>query len=201
MSVDDRIEPYAGAIRKLLKGVVYHDDAVWRQIRDYELPIRDYLIRIGLDLHLDEAYNFAFLKDASRDEDKPDSLPALTTRYRLSFIDTLLLVLLRERLDEHEMRDVDGAKLILREEDFIEMLGVFMGEHPDARKIEQGTQTSINRLVKMGFLTKRTDSAYEVRPLIRAKVTADEMNLLKERLTNYVQQDDDMDEDDDDTLA
>jgi hypothetical protein len=44
--------PYASAIRKLLKGVVYHDDPVWIQIRDYELPIREYFDKIGLGVHV-----------------------------------------------------------------------------------------------------------------------------------------------------
>src|SRR5687768_8978652 len=109
---DERIEPYAAAVRKLLKGVIYHDDPSWIQVRDYELPIRDYLAKIGLGLHLDEIGSFAYLYDQTRDEDQQNSLPALTSRRNLSFSDTLLLVLLRERLDEHEMRDLDGTKLL-----------------------------------------------------------------------------------------
>ncbi|HRL13504.1 MAG TPA: DUF4194 domain-containing protein, partial [Aggregatilineales bacterium] len=106
------VEPYAAAVRKLLRGVVYHDDPVWIQIRDYELPIREYLGKIGLGMHLDGIGNFAYLYDMSRAEDAQGGLPALTGRRELSFSDSLLLVLLRERLDEHEMRDLDGVSLL-----------------------------------------------------------------------------------------
>lgn len=188
------LEPYAAAVRKLLRGVVYHDDSVWSQIRDYELPIRTYLGKIGLGLYLDEIGSFAYLYDKSRDEDSQSALPALTGRRKLSFPDTLLLVLLRERLDEHEMRDLDGTRLIVSVDDLAEMLGVFMEGHPDARKIEQNVDSSISRLKRYGFLTERSDGRFEVRPLIRAKVNADELEGLKARLKAYLGQYTDMDE-------
>jgi len=195
--LDEHIEPYAAAVRKLLKGVVYHDDTVaWQQIRDYEYPIRDYLSKIGLGMHLDEIGNFAYLYDDSRDNDNQDVLPALTSRRNLSFPDTLLLVLLRERLDEHEMRDLDGADLILSDEDLLDMIQVFTQDYGDARKIESNTTTSVNRLVRYGFLTKRRDGRYTVRPLIRAKINADELESIKTRLVAHVKQDGEMEGDD-----
>ena len=176
-----QFEPYAAAVRKLLKGVIYHDDPVWVQIRDYELPIREYLGKIGLAVHLDEIGNFAYLYDMSRDDDNQSTLPALTTRRNLSFPDTLLLVLLRERLDEHEMRDLDGSKLILSLDELKEMIVVFMVDHPDAQKIEQNTESSIRRLARYGFLTEQRDGRFEVRPLLRAKIGADELEGIKSR--------------------
>ncbi len=186
-----QVEPYAAAVRKLLKGVIYHDDPVWAQIRDYELPIREYLGKIGLGVHLDEIGSFAFLYDMSRDDGNQSALPALTTRRNLSFPDTLLLVLLRERLDEHEMRDLDDSRLILSQDDLKEMVVVFMADHPDAQKIEQMTETSIRRLARYGFLTERRDGRYEVRPLLRAKIRADELEDIKSRLIGLLQRHDD----------
>jgi hypothetical protein len=180
------IEPYAAAIRKLLKGVVYHDDAVWAQIRDYELPIREYFQRIGLSLHLDQIGNFAYLQDESRDDDGKDTLPPITSRRALSFLDTLLLVLLRERLDEHEMRDLDGSPLILSTTAIHEMVMVFLVDTTNAQKVDKNMQNSINRLEKYGFLTKYRDDIYTVRPLLRAKISADELSEVKARLKDYL---------------
>ena len=194
--LNEHVEPYAAAIRKLLKGVIYHDDPVWSQLRDYELPIREYLSKIGLALHLDEIGNFAYLEDESREDDSMDSLPPLTSRRALSFADTLLLVLLRERLDEHEMRDLDGTRLILGEEDLSEMVMVFLADTPNAQKTAKGIGTSINRLKNYGFLTGRRDGRYEVRPLIRAKISADELDDIKRRLVEYVEPDTDQNEED-----
>jgi hypothetical protein len=192
-----QIEPYAAAIRKLLQGVVYHDDPVWSQIRDYELAVRDYLGRIGLHIYLDEIGGFAYLTDESRDDDSLDSLPALTTRRSLSFIDTLLLVLLRERLDEHEMRDIDGNRLMLTADEMTEMLIVFLGDHPDARKVESNITTTINRLVRYGFLSSGKHNRYTVRPVLRAKISADELDHVKTRLADYVQSNNDASDDHD----
>lgn len=183
-----KFEVYAASIRKLLKGVVYHDDPVWIQIRDYELPIREYLAKIGLGLHLDEIGNFAYLYDQSRDDDAPNALPALTSRRNLSFSDTLLLVLLRERLDEHEMRDIEGNRLILSIEEIGEMFRIFISHSTDAQRTDQSILGSINRLKKYGFLTERHDKRYEVRPLLRAKISADVLEDIKSRLQQYIQQ-------------
>jgi hypothetical protein len=193
---NDAFEPYAAAVRKLLRGPVYHDESVWSQVRDYEHPIREYLGKVGLGMHLDTVGNFAYLYDASRDDDKPDTLPPLTSRRSLSFMDTLLLVLLRERFDEHEMRDVDNAALLLSADELAEMVGVFLGDQPDARRVESNIGTSITRLKNGGFLKERRDGHYEVRPLIRARVSADELELIKQRLAGYVGHDEDTEEDD-----
>lgn len=193
-------EPYAAAVRKLLKGVIYHDDPVWIQVRDYELPIREYLKKLGLELYLDEIGNFAYLHDMSRDDDHQHTLPALTSRRNLSFIDTLLLVLLRERLDEHEMRDLDNARLILSLPKLIEMVIIFTSDYPDAQKIEQKIESSTGRLARYGFLTARRDDDYEVRPLLRAKISADELADIKNRLSAYLQRHEDKESDDDESV-
>lgn len=198
---EERTAPYAAAIRKLLLGVVYHDDPNWMQIRDYEFPIREYLGKIGLGLHLDEIGSFAYLYDESRDEDTKSALPSLTTRQPLSFADTLLLVLLRERLDEHEMRGMmDDTVLLLREEDIFEMMTVFLNDSSDARRVEQKIGSSINRLKRYGFLTERREKQYEVRPLIRAKISADELEIIKTNLTTHIQPEDSDEIDDDEFI-
>lgn len=181
-----QIEPYAAAIRKLLLGVVYYDDAVWSQLRDYELPIREYLGQIGLSIVLSDIGGFAYLEDMSRDDDSQDSLPALTSRRSLSFPDTLLLVLLRERLDEHEMRDVDGVPLILSVDEMVEMTRVFLGDYADARKVEQSTERSIGRLKRSGFLTERKNGDFQVRPVLRSKIDADTLVDIKAKLEHHI---------------
>lgn len=196
--ISARVQPYAAAIRQLLKGVVYHDDPrVWSQIRDYELPIREYLAQIGLALYLDEIGGFAYLTEGTRDGDDAVSLPALTQRRALSFPVTLLMVLLRERLDEHEMRDLDGGRLWLSLDEMGEMMAVFMGDQSDARKLEITIQTSVNWLVNHGFLRAQADGRYEVRPVLRARIDADALQEIKARLRAYTGTDEAGDEEDD----
>lgn len=199
MNPDD-IQPYAAAARKLLKGVVYHDDAVWLQVKDYEHPLREYFAMIGIEVRIDDTGGFAYLTDVANQEESLIKLPALMTRRQLSFIDTLLLILLRERYDEHEMRNVDGGILLLSGDDIIEMVNVFTGDHPDAQKNEKKIRTSIGRLTQGGFLTEKSTNKFEVRPIIRARIDAETLQTLKEKLADYVQQghEDDAEGEDDD---
>lgn len=191
-------KPYAAAVRKLLQGVVYTDDAHWSQLRDYELPIREYLGDIGLEVYLDEIGGFAYVYEATRDNDGQTTLPAITQRRSLSFSQTLLMVLLRERLDEHEMRDVDGDRLFLTLEDITEMLTVFLGEQSDARTIEKTVNSGINGLIRQGFLKDLKNDRYEVLPVLRAKVDADTLDDIKANLARYTGDDTDEDDKDDD---
>lgn len=183
------IEPYAAAVRKLLQGVVYHEDGkIWQQVRDYEFPLRDYLGRIGLGIHLDTLGGFAYLYEMGRDENDQMSLPPLTQRRPLSFPVTLLLVLLRERLDEHEMRQVDQDSLRLTYEDMHEMMVVFMGDQRDARRTEQTIENSVKSLVRLGYLKEHASGDYTVRPVLRAKVDADALEDIKQKLVNYAEE-------------
>lgn len=181
-----KVQPYAAAIRQLLKGVVYHDDhKIWMQLHDYEAPIRDYLAQIGLVLYLDEIGGFAYLTEGSRDGDGALILPALTQRRSLPFLATLLIVLLRERLDEHEMRDLDGTALRLSADEISEMLQVLMGAQSDARRQENAITASVNLLVRYSFLKVLPDGRYEVRPVLRARIDADTLQEIKARLLKH----------------
>ena len=183
-------EPYAAAVRQLLKGVVYYDDdpKVWSQIRTYTVPLREYLHKIGLILYLDEGIGFAYLAEESGTDDNKNELPPITMKRQLSFSVTLLLVLLRERLEEHTSREVEYPDLRLSYDDIQDMLSVFMGEHPDARRIQSITSNAINRAVDYGFL-KKLDRYYLVRPVLRAKINIDALQSIKISLYNLIHKD------------
>ena len=100
----------------LLKGVVYreHDDALWNGLTDGQAQVRDYVAVLGLELVLDEAEGYAFLRSRT-DGEMPAStdaggdmvpegsrLPRLVVRQPLSFHVSLLLALLRRKLAEFD---------------------------------------------------------------------------------------------------
>lgn len=93
------------------------------------------------------------------------------------------------------MRDVDETRLLLSEDDIVDMVEVFLSDHPDARRVEQNIATSINRLKNYGFLTQRPSGHLEVRPLIRAKISADTLEEIRARLIDFLNQNSDMDPD------
>ena len=90
----------------LLKGVIYRgdDERLWGMLLNLQTRVRDYVTVLGLDLVLDEAEGYAFLKSRaeSADDEATPKLPRLVARRPLSFPVSLLLALLRKKLAEFD---------------------------------------------------------------------------------------------------
>lgn len=87
------------AVIPLLRGVVYsgtHPHA-WQAVRKLESAVRDYVSALNLDLFVDPAEGFAYLRRKQRVE---DGAPMLLRRRALSYRVSLMLALLRRRLIE-----------------------------------------------------------------------------------------------------
>ena len=81
----------------LLKSVLYRDDdsALWTALLKLRPRVRDYVAVLGLDLVLDEAEGYAFLRSRAGDDEDSPKLPRLVRRQPLSYQVSLLLALLR----------------------------------------------------------------------------------------------------------
>ena len=86
----------------LFKGVLYQDQSpeLWRSLLELQGPVRDHAGVFGLELMLDEAEGFAYLRQRVAD-DEPE-LPKLVQRRQLGYAVSLLLALLRKKLAEHD---------------------------------------------------------------------------------------------------
>lgn len=186
------------ALVLLLKGVVYRDtDAErWAQLVRLQSRARDYLAVLGLDLLIDEAEGYAFVKsrtddadDASADDDEPN-VPRLVVRRPLSFAISLLLALLRRRLAEFDASGGD-SRLVLNRAELIDLLRVFLPDRADEAKLFGQIDVHIGRVVDLGFLKRLggTNSAapptYEVRRIIKAFVDAQWLSDFDRRLNQY----------------
>lgn len=84
----------------LLKGVIYQEDNAvqWSALLKLQVRVRDYVTVMGLELLLDEAEGYAFLRARSEEgaDDGVSRLPRLIARRPLSFPVSLLLALLRK---------------------------------------------------------------------------------------------------------
>ncbi len=85
----------------LLKGVLYRDsdDRQWAALLNLQARVRDYVAVLNLELVLDEAEGYAFLKSRPEpaDDDPAPRLPRLVARRPLSYPVSLLLALLRKK--------------------------------------------------------------------------------------------------------
>jgi hypothetical protein len=181
----------------LLKGVLYRDseERLWGALLDLQVRVRDYVTMLHLDLVLDEAEGYAFLK--SRPEPKDDgqtaSLPRLVARRQLSFPVSLLLALLRKKLAEFDTRGGD-TRLVMSRDEIIELIHVFMPHSTNEAKFTDQFETHINKVIELGFLRKLKPAEegasagganYEVRRILRAFVDAQWLGEFDARMAVY----------------
>ena len=178
----------------LLKGVLYRDgDArLWSALLNLQSRLRDYVAVLNLELVLDEAEGHAFLKnrpDPAGDETAP-RLPRLVARRPLSFPVSLMLALLRKRLAELDATGGD-TRLVLGRDEIVELIRVFLPAGPNEVKLVDQVDTTINKVVELGFLQKLKTSGdtsapgYEVRRILKAFIDAQWLAEFDARLESY----------------
>ena len=169
----------------LMKGVVYRDQSpdVWQQLEELHARVIDYVAVMGLNLIVDEAEGYAFLKQVNDDE---RAVPKLVARRPLSFPISLLCVLLRKKMVE---QDAGGgeARLILSREQIVDMMRVFLPDRANEARLFDQIDTYINKVTEFGFLKKLNTNppAWEVRRIIKALVDADWLADFNEKLKVY----------------
>lgn len=180
----------------LLKGVLYRDvdERQWTVLLNLQARVRDYVAVLNLDLVLDESEGYAFLKSRpeSTDDDPAHRLPRLVARRPLSFPVSLLLALLRKKLAEFDAGG-GGTRLVLGRDDIVDLVRVFMPDGTnEARQIDQ-IETTLNKVVELGFLRKlkttggtaKGPGTYEVRRILKAFVDAQWLSEFDARLASY----------------
>jgi Domain of unknown function (DUF4194) len=186
----------SAALVHLLKGVIYRDsdERLWSAVVDLQARIRDYVTVLGLDLLLDPAEGYAFLKSRSPSGTESDVRlpPRLVARRPLSFPVSLLVALLRKKLAEFDSgaeRDGDGRRLVLTRDDIVELLRVFMPDSTNEARLINLIDAHINKVTELGFLRKLKSSSgprsFEVRRIIKAFVDAQWLSEFDERLAAY----------------
>lgn len=178
----------------LLKGVIYQegDVGLWSALLNLQVRVRDYVAVLGLELVLDEAEGYAFLRSrqaADDNEDAAPQLPRLIARRPLSFPVSLLLALLRKKLAEFDAAGGD-TRLVLSREDIAELIRVFMPQSSNEARLIDQIETHINRVVELGFLRKLKAASgqsanYEVRRILKAFVDAQWLSEFDARLAEY----------------
>jgi hypothetical protein len=187
----------------LLKGVLYQesDAALWNALLGLQARVRDYVAVLGLELVLDEAEGYAFLRSRVRDGDGDGDgdadeahasavrLPRLITRRPLSFPVSLLLALLRKKLAEFDAGGGD-TRLVLSREAVLELVRVFLPEGSNETKLIDQVDTHINKIVDLGFLRRLKPQAgqeamFEVRRILKAFVDAQWLSEFDARLAAY----------------
>jgi len=173
----------------LLKGILFREQqpTLWLDLLTLQSQVLDYIKIVGLDLKIDENEGYAWLIQQSADEETADTaLPRLVQRRPLSYPISLLCVLLRKKIVEADSSGEQTRVIVSRQELQNAML-VFMPEKSNEAQTNEQINTTINKVVELGFLRKlKADGEQlEIQRIIVALVDADWLVSLNEKLASY----------------
>jgi hypothetical protein len=177
----------SSAVIPLMKGAVYRDthDRAWQQLLQLQPHVRDYVAVLGLQVVIDEAEGYAFLRQRPADPDT-DPPPRLIPRHALSFHVSLLLALLRKKLAEFDAQGGD-TRLILTRGQIAEMIRVFLPATSNDARLMDKLDEHIAKVTALGFLrpVKNAEGSYEVRRILKAFIDGQWLAELDARLAEY----------------
>jgi hypothetical protein len=179
--------PLSLVLISLMKGVTDReaDPTLWQALLGLQPRVRDHVSILGLDLVLDEAEGYAYLRQHPLQEGEAE-LPRLIARRQLGYHASLLLALLRKKLVEFDATSGE-SRLILARDEIVEMMRLFLPDATNQVRVVERIDTTLNRVVELGFLRRLrgTDHQYEVRRILKAFVDAQWLSELDTRLKVY----------------
>jgi hypothetical protein len=178
-------DPLALVLVSLMKGVVEREahPTTFGALVELKARVRDYFALVGLDVVVDEAEGFAYLRQKT---DSESPMPRIVPRRPLSYPVSLLLALLRKKLAELDAQGGE-TRLVLSRSDIIELVRVFLGDTGnEARRIDR-IDAHIQKIVELGFLHRlsATGDQYEVRRVLKAFVDGEWLHEFETRLAAY----------------
>lgn len=182
----------------LLKGVLYREDdaSQWAALLQLQARVRDYVTVLALDLVVDEAEGYAFLRGQPQPDEGVAKQPRLVRRQPLSFQVSLLLALLRKKLAEFDASGGD-TRLILTRSAVVELVRVFLPAGSNESRLMDQIETQLNKVIELGFVRRLKASVdgvsgraaqepvYEVRRILKAFVDAQWLADFDQRLAAY----------------
>jgi hypothetical protein len=185
--------PFAAAIIKLLQGPVYADDKnTWRELTQWPSAIQEFFGKIGMELVINEQDGFARVLQPEAEEHDDNPLPRLMKKQTLNYEATLLAVILREGLEEFDIKS-DGNKFYLAQKEIKERIELFYKEQSNKSKLWKDLSKPITALLNIGILKlnredaiNRDNNKYEVKRIIKAFISNEQLEEIKNKLNNYV---------------
>lgn len=174
-----------------MKGVLFRDQQLklWQDLLELQAQVVDYVGVLGLELMLEDAEGYAYLRQKPVNEENADdiaAIPRLVQRRPLSYPVSLLCVLLRKKLAEADAGGGD-IRVIVSRDDIVNLMRVFLPEQSNEARIVEQIDTHINKVVDLGFLRKlKSDAAhFEIQRILKAFVDADWLAATDEKIRTY----------------
>lgn len=171
----------------LLQGVLYRaaDTTLWQALIDLQGRVRDYCGTLGLDVIVDEAEGYAYLRQRPVAPGEPE-IPRLIARRQLSYPVSLILVLLRKKLAEFDAM-AGETRLIMSREQIVDAVRLFLPDTANEARLLDRMDTHINKVTELGFLhrLRGQEHQFEVRRILKSFVDAQWLSDFEQRLAQY----------------
>lgn len=145
-----------------------------------------------MELIISEQDGFARVLQPEADENDDNPLPRLMKKQSLNYEATLLAVILREGLEENDVKS-DGRKFYLTQKEIKERIELFYKEHNNKSKLWKDLSKPITSLLNIGILklnredvANKDNNQYEIKRIIKAFISNDKLEEIKNKLSNYV---------------
>lgn len=188
-NLEKSIKPYSKAIVKLLKSPVERNSALWEDLLNYQVEIQEYVNLIGLELIVKKDEGFAFVKQF---EDSEGNTLGLVTRRQIGFETSIVLVVLRQSLEEFDSSptQVQASEKFITDAEIKEEVELFLPEKYNRVKFMKEIGSYISNAEKLGYLKeiskKDNVTKYQIQRIIKEKVTLDVLMAFKLKLEEYV---------------
>lgn len=187
--LEQNITPYSKAIVRLLKSTVERTSNVWEDVINYQQEIQEYIGQIGLELIVKKDEGFAFVKQL---EDNEGNTLGLVTRRQIGFETSIVLVVLRQSLEEFDSNPTQLAtEKFITDSEIKDELELFLQEGYNKLKFQKDLDTYIKRVVDLGYLKeiskKDNETKYQIHRIIKEKITLDILQDFQNKLKEYVE--------------
>jgi Domain of unknown function (DUF4194) len=148
---------------------------LWPILLRDESTIRSRLHDLFLELVIDRDLEVAFTRQVVSDE---LDVPILLRRTQLTFLDSLLLLFLRQRLTQS---DAQAERAVLAHQEMVDHLTIFQRQgNVDHARFGKQIANAIEKAKKLSLLQKIRDSddRYEVSPTLKLLFPAEEIQAL-----------------------
>jgi hypothetical protein len=188
-SLEQHVTPYSKAIVRLLKSTVERTSNVWDDIILYQNEIQDYISQIGLELIVKKDEGFAFVKQL---EDSEGKTLGLVTRRQIGFETSIVLVVLRQSLEDFDSNPTQlASEKFITDTEIKDELELFLQEGYNKLKFQKDLDKYIRSVVELGFLKeiskKENETKYQIHRIIKEKITLDILQDFQTKLKEYVE--------------
>lgn len=154
---------------------VRRQSKLWPVLLRDEAVIRSRMHELFLEVVIDHEQQVAFTRQVTSEELE---VPILLRKASLTFLETALLLFLRQRLTQ---ADAQGERAVVSLSDMQEHLEVFERDNnPDHAKFGRQVVNAVDKAKKLSLLQRirSSDERYEVAPTLKLLFSAEEIQQL-----------------------